>query len=130
MTSTHDILNPNQAHILATLRTLGGSATRKDICTAGAISASAITRVMESLRERELVSTTRQKMPTGWSCHLVHLTPAGQRALDGDTLRRTAQAAAPTAPAPKRCVAVPILPMVPFYRNNGNRHIQSVGVRC
>lgn len=132
MTPTPEIINPRQAHILTTIRKLGGSAIREQIRAAAEVSNATINRVMESLKERELVTTTPQPRPRGPRVQLISITPLGRRALAGDKVRRAKQALGiAITPPPRIVVAIPVLPVAPYYRNNGNVHIASHGqTRC
>jgi hypothetical protein len=118
-------LTPAQVAILQCLATRGPQA-RRNLLQAAAIGHNTYAKLFEALSYRGLVIEGEQKPGSSW--RLAEITMAGRRALAD--LDNDDHPELDIVPPPVRCVAVPILPMRPYFRNNGNAHIQSRGLAC
>ena len=121
------IITDNQARLLEFLQKQDKGVSKLQIMKALAVGDNTCDMLIESLTFREFILRTRErdgrKLPFS-----IAVTDAGRLALEYYNRPDTFQPVC--VPPPKRCVAVPILPMVPFYRNSGHKHIGSRGVRC
>jgi len=117
---------PAQLVMLQTLAAQG-SLPRRALMSAAGVGHNTAARVIESLVYRRLV--TEGARPKGRSTYLIDITPAGRSAMAA--LAAGTYTDADRVPSPNRlAVSIPILPQVPYYRNNGHRNIQSRGVAC
>ena len=131
MTISNEIINLQQAEFLATVRELGNPTTSQAIMAAAGLSRSRFQHLRETLDERGLIAVEiAKRVKAGGGNLLISITPLGSRALAADKVRRAEIGSGLRVPPPTRCVVVPILPVPPFYRNAGNRHIPSRGVAC
>ena len=128
-----DIINGIQATMLGVLRDEPHSLCPSDIFARMAIGRSQGMKQMAGLREANLVTETtpvcqRTRTPALWT-----ISMAGRRALS-DYARKLEQAAiramAVAPPTHSFWGTTYTPPGQAYYRNDGNRHIPSVGVQC
>jgi len=129
MSATDLIINARQAEILGVLVTCE-SANADKLLQASGMGRSTLSREVSDLRERELVHSQRG----GHHRTLVYVaTVDGRLALQAYSRQCAPQAAGPDA-AKKSTISFFGDPYVPpttaYYRNNGNVHIASRGLRC
>ena len=139
MSGTHYILNDLQAGMLAEVQARGGQATFDNLQFVLKISRSTAQRELGELRERGFIASLRS------SCNhkMLHaMTDAGQIALDEHRMRMARHVGTEASVDSKPSVArrsTDNLFDAPtykpqnsrtYYRNNGNAHIPSRGLRC
>lgn len=128
-----DIINVIQAAMLDVLRDEPHSICASDLFARMGISRAQGMKQMAGLREVDLVTETtpvckRTKTPALWT-----ISMAGRRALSdyGRKLEQVASRAMAVAPPTNSFWGTTYTPPgQAYYRNNGNRHIQSAGAPC
>lgn len=118
-------LKPAQIAILEHLVEHGPQA-RQPLMKAAGVGHNTFAKLFESLYFKNLVIDGERQPGRSW-CK-IDITEAGRSALTDPGIY--CQSDVVRTPSPVRCVAVPILPKQPYYRNNGNVHIPRFGQPC
>lgn len=133
-----EIINGAQAKLLELMRDAPGSLSMQDLYVGAGISRSFASRLLLELRELELADVAvAGELPqprankNGRTALLYTITRAGSRALA--RYKRKAEAATQVLVQPPtfNTAGQPYVPPhQAYYRNEGNRHIQSRGFPC
>ena len=133
-----EIINGSQAALLDLMRASPGSLSMQDLHVGAGICRSFASRLLLELRELELAEVAvAGELPiprankNGRTALLYTITRAGSRALARYEHKQAEDAKVVVAPPTFNTAGQPYVPTRrAYYRNEGNRHIQSRGFPC